>query len=433
TVEEEIELIEHLSSIAANGDPKAIEKYFQAFPAGYRFAPKDHELIEKYLRPKIFDQNLPINNILIVNIYQHNPKDIAARYKLYEKDGKELYLFTPRDRKYPNGSRPNRAAQGGYWKATGADKDIYNMSTNLIGHKKTLVFYQGQANKGVKTEWIMHEFRLSDMTPRAKSHPKDMRLDDWVLVKLYLKKSDKEKTGNKKAVAEQEDDLAEEEDDDDDDEDEVLNVTLSDLGQDIALPNSVNSLEAGSYDDRRYEINVATGNENEQNDQQQIEQYIQDPNPMYHPENGQLVVHPENGLPMLPMEAANHCGHNNSGTLETVNYNFESQQPSENYYEQKPAEEYFDIGNNFWSLDIPQMQDLDFTDLLSMDEDNNSNNVDYGYNNNLPVPLNCYSNNILPVPLSEEKKLSDNYNPSKENKLTQKRKRIGQSSWRELQ
>lgn len=67
---------------------------------------------------------------------------------------KEWYFFSPRDRKYPKGSRPNRAAGSGYWKATGADKPIGTM-----GIKKSLVFYAGKPPGGVKTNWIMHEYR----------------------------------------------------------------------------------------------------------------------------------------------------------------------------------------------------------------------------------------------------------------------------------
>ncbi|KAJ0555442.1 putative transcription factor NAM family [Helianthus annuus] len=94
---------------------------------------------------------------------------------------KEWYFFTPRDRKYPNGSRPNRVTGNGYWKATGADKPIKSKSnTNnaTIGIKKALVFYAGRGLKGIKTNWIMHEYRLADS-----------KLDDWVLCRLYNKKN----------------------------------------------------------------------------------------------------------------------------------------------------------------------------------------------------------------------------------------------------
>lgn len=79
---------------------------------------------------------------------------------------KEWYFFSPRDRKYPNGSRPNRAAGSGYWKATGADKPIGRPKT--VGIKKALVFYAGKAPKGEKTNWIMHEYRLADVDRSAR-------------------------------------------------------------------------------------------------------------------------------------------------------------------------------------------------------------------------------------------------------------------------
>jgi hypothetical protein len=74
----------------------------------------------------------------------------------------EWFFFSPRDRKYPNGARPNRAAGSGYWKATGTDKAILSTpASENIGVKKALVFYRGKPRKGVKTDWIMHEYRLA--------------------------------------------------------------------------------------------------------------------------------------------------------------------------------------------------------------------------------------------------------------------------------
>jgi hypothetical protein len=103
---------------------------------------------------------------------------------------KEWYFFSPRDRKYPNGSRPNRAAGSGYWKATGADKPIGTPKPLAI--KKALVFYAGKAPKGEKSNWIMHEYRLADVDRSARKK-NSLRLDDWVLCRIYNKKGGLEK------------------------------------------------------------------------------------------------------------------------------------------------------------------------------------------------------------------------------------------------
>lgn len=87
---------------------------------------------------------------------------------------KEWYFFSPRDRKYPNGSRPNRAAGTGYWKATGADKPIGKPKP--LGIKKALVFYAGKAPKGVKTNWIMHEYRLANVDRSASKNNHNLRV-----------------------------------------------------------------------------------------------------------------------------------------------------------------------------------------------------------------------------------------------------------------
>lgn len=97
---------------------------------------------------------------------------------------KEWYFFSPRDRKYPNGSRPNRAAGSGYWKATGADKPIGQPKP--VGIKKALVFYAGKAPKGEKTNWIMHEYRLADVDRTARKKNSLRVLHRTILFLLLL-------------------------------------------------------------------------------------------------------------------------------------------------------------------------------------------------------------------------------------------------------
>ncbi|XP_078180477.1 NAC domain-containing protein 68-like [Carex rostrata] len=164
-------------------------------PPGFRFHPTDEELVLHYLCRKIGGQMLPVPIIADVDLYKFNPWDLPEKALFGQK---EWYFFTPRDRKYPNGSRPNRAAGQGYWKATGADKPLVPKGTTKpLGIKKALVFYAGKAPRGIKTDWIMHEYRLA-IDHRSPSKKGSQRLDEWVLCRLYNKKNSWDKNQSQK-------------------------------------------------------------------------------------------------------------------------------------------------------------------------------------------------------------------------------------------
>ncbi|KAJ4981642.1 hypothetical protein NE237_032479 [Protea cynaroides] len=152
-----------------------------SLPPGFRFHPTDEELVAYYLDRKINGRTIELDVIPEVDLYKCEPWELPGKSYLPSKD-MEWYFFSPRDRKYPNGSRTNRATRAGYWKATGKDRTVHSHK-QAVGMKKTLVYYRGRAPHGIRTNWVMHEYRLPD----SISHNRSTLKDSYALCRIFKK------------------------------------------------------------------------------------------------------------------------------------------------------------------------------------------------------------------------------------------------------
>ncbi|XP_010520448.1 PREDICTED: NAC domain-containing protein 60-like isoform X1 [Tarenaya hassleriana] len=134
-----------------------------AFP-GFKFSPTDTELISYYLKRKIDGMERCVEVITEVDIYNFEPWDLPD--KSIVKAETEWFFFYTRGRKYPHGSQNKRTTQKGFWKATGKERNVKS-GAEVIGTKRTLVFYVGRAPKGERTEWIIHEYCMKGVPPDA--------------------------------------------------------------------------------------------------------------------------------------------------------------------------------------------------------------------------------------------------------------------------
>ncbi|KAJ4784082.1 hypothetical protein LUZ62_035328 [Rhynchospora pubera] len=158
-----------------------MESMESCIPPGFRFHPTDEELVGYYLRKKVASQKIDLDVIRDIDLYRIEPWDLKEHCRIGYEEQSEWYFFSYKDRKYPTGTRTNRATMVGFWKATGRDKAVREKN-KLIGMRKTLVFYKGRAPNGQKTDWIMHEYRLEteeSAPPQAKG---------WVVCRAFKKR-----------------------------------------------------------------------------------------------------------------------------------------------------------------------------------------------------------------------------------------------------
>nr|UBT01658.1 NAC transcription factor 54 [Litchi chinensis] len=174
-------------------------------PPGFRFHPTEEELLHYYLRKKVAYEKIDLDVIREVDLNKLEPWDIQERCKIGSTPQNDWYFFSHKDKKYPTGTRTNRATAAGFWKATGRDKIIYS-GFKRIGLRKTLVFYKGRAPHGQKSDWIMHEYRLDESNHDTNASyttllllflyylpsnqmGESMTEDGWVVCRVFRKKN----------------------------------------------------------------------------------------------------------------------------------------------------------------------------------------------------------------------------------------------------
>ncbi|KAJ8431446.1 hypothetical protein Cgig2_014939 [Carnegiea gigantea] len=157
-------------------------------PPGFRFHPTEEELVGFYLKRKVDSLKFDLDVITDIDLYRMEPWDIQEKCGLGYEEQNEWYFFSHKDRKYPTGTRTNRATAAGFWKATGRDKAVLSKD-RIIGMRKTLVFYKGRAPNGRKTDWIMHEYRL-----QTSEHGPPQE-EGWVVCRAFKKPSPSHRQG----------------------------------------------------------------------------------------------------------------------------------------------------------------------------------------------------------------------------------------------
>ncbi|KAL5827782.1 hypothetical protein ACOSQ3_019633 [Xanthoceras sorbifolium] len=163
--------------------------------AGYRFLPKDEELISCYLFNRIFAQTEPSNDLekflfKECDLYgSQEPWDIWDLYGgNHLEEGQVLYFFTHLKKFSVNGSRFCRRIGSGTWAGEDSGKKI--RAGNVVGLKKRFR-YENQDSQH-DGDWIMHEFAIDSTFLRQHQKP-----DNIVLCRMK-----KNLFGQKKSCAE---------------------------------------------------------------------------------------------------------------------------------------------------------------------------------------------------------------------------------------
>ncbi|KAK9153632.1 hypothetical protein Sjap_001112 [Stephania japonica] len=156
-------------------------------PPGFRFYPTEEELISFYLHHKLQATRPQLDRVIpVVDIYELEPSHLPPEYtgELCQGDPEQWFFFSARQEREARGGRPSRTTSYGYWKATGSPSFVRSSTNQIIGMKKTMVFYRGRAPNGRKTNWKMNEYKQI----KQPYSPNDPQLrHEFSLCRVYIK------------------------------------------------------------------------------------------------------------------------------------------------------------------------------------------------------------------------------------------------------
>ncbi|KAK4742783.1 hypothetical protein SAY87_000784 [Trapa incisa] len=139
---------------------------------GLDFHPTDDELLTYYLKQRIIDYfndqspSLHSHTVPDIDLCNMHPKELPRHFRSLasvKSNGREWVFFCVRKEKYRKSSRSDRTVPNiGHWKITSKAKDVRSEDTGkMIGTRNILTFHEGSHPKGIKTDWILHEYSLN--------------------------------------------------------------------------------------------------------------------------------------------------------------------------------------------------------------------------------------------------------------------------------
>ncbi|KAJ1686256.1 hypothetical protein LUZ63_017646 [Rhynchospora breviuscula] len=156
---------------------------------GYRFYPTEEELMLFYLHHKLENTRPDIERVIpVLDVYNYHPRNLqSVAGEGSRTDTEQWFFFCPRQEREVQGGRPTRTTVSGYWKATGSPTYVFSSSNRIIGMKRTMVFYQGRAPNGTKTNWKMNEYKALQHHAQGVPNQVPTLRKEFSLCRVYVK------------------------------------------------------------------------------------------------------------------------------------------------------------------------------------------------------------------------------------------------------